>query len=80
MSSKIRADDGENYNYTVEENYVPPSPLTEEFEEATSSILQSCTEYGLEMYTLAFKCENFFAKVRTQRKKQKSISENCLKL
>ena len=75
MSSKIRADGGENYNYTVEENYVPPSPLTEEFEEATSSILQSCTEYGLEMYTLAFKCENFSQKSEHRERSKKAFQK-----
>ena len=72
LSSLVsNADDGENDNNVSEENDATPSQLTtEEFEKTINSMLRAprySPENGLEMHTLALKCENVCMKARIQR-------------
>lgn len=85
LSSLVsNADDGENDNNVSEENDATPSQLTtEEFEKTINSMLRAprySSENGLEMHTLALKCENVCMKARIQRTKQKTFQKtmyNC---
>ena len=66
------------------ENKVTPSqPATEKLEEAISTILRAAfytSKHGLGIRTLALQEERFPAKVRIKRMKEKSFSNDSLKL
>lgn len=84
LSSLVsNADDGENNNVSEENDATPSQLATEEFEKTINSMLRAprySSESGLEMHTLALKCENVFTKARIQRTKQKTFQKtmyNC---